>query len=182
MSCWDTNGSYNQIGFSADEGNWYIGWSWTVTTPSGDLRYTYDGWTHELQDGEYYRFTMRFIGGGELRFEVHHGSTLVFSHSASTGGTYFSISNYFTNSHNGQTYVDFTCYEEITNPLTPETPVYDFRFGNPYVDDAEFRGWQHSPWLSSSGGASVPEGVTVQINTGPWGYVLVDNPDGSHWT
>jgi len=154
LSVWDNAGSYDQIGFTNDYGTWGLAYSWTSSC-AGSYYYSADAVT--LQPGESYNFEMS-VSSGYVHFAAYHagGGTLVWSHSADTGGTNFQVAGSY--SCNSESWWDYTDYEEVYDTTGPVVP-YDFFFTYNWADSFGSVG----TWGTFS--SSAPSGVNVWVGT-----------------
>jgi hypothetical protein len=165
LSCFDSAGSYDQIGMSAWAGNWWLLWSWTTHDIWGNLFYHYDAMALSLMSGWWYTFAMVAEGNGYVRFELWtHGYRDWYSRKL-TGGTVFPLA--YTILLGIYLYVDFTLYEEVYWTQQP-TPPYDFLFHQTWVDSNL---WSY--WCTFKTGTGWLVAVTWNAND-----VFVDNPNG----
>lgn len=175
LSAWDSNGSYDQIGFSDTYGSWGLAYSWT-TGPSSNLTFHYSSKAMALSSGLTYTFNIT-VKSGLTHFVVFQGSTKIWSLEAPTGGDYLVLSN----SHNAETY-GYTDYEEVWKASTFKgtTPEFDFNFSDNYWTSMNGNnsptGWST---LLPAQNCSAPSNVTVVIRGNS---VLVDNPCPPHFS
>ena len=163
LSAWDSNGSYDQLGFSNTYGTWGLTYSWT-SGPSDNLIYHYSSNAMALSEGATYTFSIT-TKGGVTQFIADQGSTQVWSLDAPTGG------NYLVVSYSDSGYYNYTDYEEVwLTDTSGGSPAFDFYFYDNYwvpVGGGEYA----ATWTSWSSGA--PSNVAVIISGNS---VLVHNP------
>jgi hypothetical protein len=153
LSVWDNAGSYDQIGFTNDEGTWGLAYSWTSYC-AANYYYSPDALT--LQRGQSYDFDM-FVSSGYVDFAAFYESnaTIAWSYSADTGGTAFEVAESYS-CDSGSSY-DYTDYEEVYNTTGPVVP-YDFLFTYNFVGTSLESSW--STWSSDA-----PSGVNALLNS-----------------
>jgi len=184
LSAWDSNKSYDQIGFDAINGSWGLVYSWTTLDGGGNLHYHPDNLSQyddemNLSLGTTYTFSIT-VQFGYTDFSVYQGGTLVWEELASTGGYYLILSNnYYVNSNYG--YVpDFQDYEEVWLTHTANgAPNFDFYFYNQYwvsTNGTSYvaKAWVNYTWADPSYNAVIPSGVAVVITDDA---VVVQNPN-----
>ena len=158
ISCFDDNGSYNQIGFLANYGAWWVIYDWT--TYDSNFNYHFHGGGVPVSTGGCYAFNITTQSGFTNFTACDESSTQILFYTAPTGGNCL---------HLCWTYQD---YEEVWWTHTGEVaPTYDFYFYNQY-------------WVSTNGTTSVstwlpfesdcPSGVSEEISGDS---VLVENPN-----
>jgi hypothetical protein len=165
LSAFDSNGSYDQIGFSADYGTWGLSYSWT-SNKGRHTTYHYSPNAKTLTPGTY-TFTIT-TAGGVTDFAAYQGSTQVWSlnPAAPTGGNYLVLAN----SYSG--YYDYTDYEEVWQTSTRGgAPGSDFTF-SPNTWTGTDSSVNPPAWTIFTT-AKTPGNVAVNINGGD---VTVDNP------
>ena len=153
LSVWDNAGSYDQVGFSNDYGTWGVAYS-TSTYCAGTYYYSPDAFT--LTQGQNYVFDMT-ISSGTVYFTAINSATanIVWSYSTYTGGTNFVEQG--TYSCNGNSYYDYTDYEEVYSTTGPVVP-YDLFFTYNSAG-----GYLVTTWNSFT--SSAPSGVTALISS-----------------
>ena len=173
LSAWDTAGSYDQIGFTDDQGIWGLAYS-TTTECAGT--YHYDPGAMELTRGTTYRFGMS-IASGTVSFEADQNASgtwsPVFTLAQVTGGATFEIARTF--SCNGTAYYDLTDYEEVYETTGP-VPPYDLFFTNNTADGLPVTAWETFTDLSPGGVSVLPNGANTTVANEP--YVLTFGPPG----
>ncbi|MCD6514800.1 MAG: hypothetical protein J7L07_07735 [Candidatus Odinarchaeota archaeon] len=120
ISVFDNNGSYDQIGFAAQNKEWKIIYSWTTyNAREGRVEYHHEITDISLKDGWVYLFEMYTNGNGRVTFQVEGHAVdgswrweTVFRKTVTTGGSYFIIAPQYYNPWSHETYRDFTDYEE----------------------------------------------------------------------
>ena len=87
LSAFDSNGSYDQIGFCAYYGVWGLAYSWTTTGSPypGSVTYIFDPIAMILSPGVAYMFSIT-TQVGVTYFVAYQGSRTVWSLAVSTGG------------------------------------------------------------------------------------------------
>jgi hypothetical protein len=174
LSAWDSNGSYDQIGFSNFYGTWELAYSWTTGPPS-NLTFHYPlnlNETRTLTEGATYTFSISFLTmNGVALFRAELGTpqsdaTPFWSLNATTGGNYLILSNTYSG------YLGYTNYEEVWYTHTSGGfPNFDFYFyNNSWV--ALNHTTNPTTWTVLDTTARPPSNVFVQINGSA---VLVDN-------
>ena len=163
LSAWDSNGSYDQLGFSNTYGTWGLSYSWT-SGPASNPTYHYSSNAMALSVGATYTFSIT-TEGRVTQFIAYQNSTQVWSLDAPTGGNYLVVSSYYSG------YYNYTDYEEIWQTDTSGgAPAFDFYFYDNYWVPIG-GGENAATWTSWSSGA--PSNVTVIISGNS---VLVHNP------
>lgn len=123
LSIWDNTGSYDQIGFTDDNGLWGLAISYTtgfnVTTCSGTLHYHYGADYANLTAGTQYSFSIT-IKSGTVYLQAYTGSTFVYQIKTHNGATSFSVANSFCG------YYDYTVYEEAYMNTATAVPNHNF--------------------------------------------------------
>ena len=116
MSVWDNTGSYDQIGMANSFGVWGFTFSFTSYCAQN---YYYNPDLFTLTPGATYTFTME-LNDGELYFVAYEGQSYVGGLSVINDATSFNVSWGYT--CEGNTYYDFTDYEEVyyTQQKTPD--------------------------------------------------------------
>jgi hypothetical protein len=153
LSVWDSAGSYDQIGFTDDDGVWGLTYSWTTACAAS---YNYNPDAMNLQRGTTYDFVMT-IGSGTVVFDVYGpGGGLVWHLNAATGGSDFVIASTYTCSSGS--YDDYTDYEEVWDSAPQNVPSYDFFF-----TDNMLNGGPETSWTTFY--ASAPSTVVVYISS-----------------
>lgn len=165
LSCIDSAGSYDQIGFSADYGHWGLTWSWTEVDFWGGYTYHYDPSAITLSTNTHYRFEMS-LSNGYLTYSMSVGGWTEWTKTVYTGGTYFILNeNAWVGIH---LYTCFTNYEEIWY-TDHQTPDFDFKFRNTQTASGYWDNWNVFD-------VNAPSGIGVTIST-THHYVYVTNPD-----
>lgn len=183
LSCWDSAGSYDQLGIACYNGEWNIAWCWTEHDIWGfvtEYHYSHDSSNianrEVLPKYTYYIFTM-LINNGDLTYIVDEigGSNLYWSKTVHTGGYWMNLARWFTMGLLYVIYDDFTLYEEVYSTDTG-TPGADFKFRyTQYYEYLYGTSWEYfDGWAEYSAG-SYPSTVSITIGTTSH-YVLVDNP------
>ena len=169
LSCYDNNGSYDQLGFCANNGFWELAYSYTVGNPAYLSSYRWDANAMTLSQGTTYTFNMT-VQNGIAFFVAYQGSTMVWSQHNSTGGNYLIVAN--QDPYWGSGGPDYTDYEEIHNTSTAGgAPGFNFNFHNQYW--VATNGSSHAAtWIKYTFGP-VPDGVNVVI---AGDYVVIGNP------
>ncbi|MDE1860902.1 MAG: hypothetical protein KGH72_04275 [Candidatus Micrarchaeota archaeon] len=124
MSAWDSAGSYDQIGFADNNGQWGLAYSWTTGPPS-NLSYHFSPEAMPLISGDMYTFNI-IAQSGYTQFLAYQGSNEVWSIIEPTGARYMNLSTY-----NYGGFLGYTDYQEIWNISQPsgvDAPPYDFNF------------------------------------------------------
>jgi hypothetical protein len=135
LSLWDNASSYDQIGFTNDNG--VFGIAYSTTSPCAGYYY-YSPNAYDLTPGATYNFSMS-IADGTVAFVVSYldGPT-VWALNQTTGGSYFVESAFYTCYYSyyypNVTAYDYTDYEEVYS-TAGELPPYDFFFGSNLADD-----------------------------------------------
>ena len=159
LSVFDSNNSYDQLGFVS----WYGQWQVVYSTTSGCSIYYSEYPGQQLVRGQTYVFEMT-ISSGIVHFSVTIANTAdtVFSTDVTTGGTDFVLQSFYPACSD---VYDFTDYEEVMDTTGPFVP-YDFFFTNneasPYLDG----GTEVAAWGVMSSASPPPSGVNVFLNTG----------------
>lgn len=105
ISVFDNNGSYDQIGFAAQNKEWKIIYSWTTyNAREGRVEYHHEITDISLKDGWVYLFEMYTNGNGRVTFQVEGHAVdgswrweTVFRKTVTTGGSYFIIAPQYYN-------------------------------------------------------------------------------------
>ncbi len=173
LSCWDSNWSYDQVGFGEHQDEWRFYYSRSVYLSDGTLKIIPKA-PYKLQLGVTYKYLMKINSGG-VYFKLYKkvGSSWllkksIFKH---TGGTGLFVTWRITTNY-GDTYYSFTNWEETTPDSNP-APPFDIKFIDTRVDGFAFNSW----WDFYAG--SVPSGIHIRYGWEQWPYtqyVLVDNP------
>jgi hypothetical protein len=155
LSCFDSNGSYDQLGFCANNGAWELDYCWTAGDPSLDSSYHNHPNSATLSQGTTYTFNIT-VQNGFAYFVAYQGSTLIFSEDAPTGGNYLILSNdYF---EYGQFWVGYTDYEEVYDTTTAGgAPGFNFYFHDQY-------------WVATNGSTYAP--TWTIFTTANWPYAV----------
>jgi len=180
LSAFDSNGSYDQIGFCAYYGVWGLSYSWTVGSPypASNVVYYYDPAAMILSLGATYTFSIT-TQAGVTDFVAYQGSRMVWSLAVSTGGDYLVVSNYCAAGKRAAPPYDYTDYEEVYYTSTPNgAPDFNFNFcNNTWLST---HGTLHNaiwtPWYSPDQ-PQIPNNVQVVVNSNS---ALVENP-GTWW-
>ena len=137
LSCIDSNGNGNQVGFSADYGHWGLTWCYTTHNWYGAYTYYYDPSAVTLTPGNSYRFEM-FLSNGYLYFQLVVGGWTDWTKSVHTGANHFILNRFVQVGI--YTYPCFTNYEEVfwTDATTPN---FNFRFQNTQTLDDYWDSW-----------------------------------------
>ena len=127
-SIWDSASSYDQIGFDAYNGVWGVVWS-VDPNCNGVYHYLNDAYT--LTPNTLYKFVMALDGQGSVDFTVYKDTfgslNQVYSDSYYTGGMWFEGGSSWGCS-NGNTYADYTNYEEVYDTQAQSWPDFNFLF------------------------------------------------------
>lgn len=159
ISAWDNAGSYDQIGYAADNGQWGTTFSWTDDPGSGACAqvFHYNPAAYHLTRGTTYLFAMT-IASGVVTFNVENSAGgILWTLNAPTNGTAFEVDQQY--SCGGSTYGGFTDYEEDYT-TTQAMPSYDFAFLYTKVSGASETNWTT---LSAAGTGSPPSNVGVSV-------------------
>jgi outer membrane protein assembly factor BamB len=177
LSAFDSNGSYDQIGFSALFGSWGLSYSWTSGLPyPGSAVYHFSPEAMILSPGVTYTFNIT-TQTGVTHFIAFQGSSKIWSLDAPTGGNYLILSNYYSAGKRGRAPYDYTDYEEVYFTSTPEgAPNLDFNFcNNTWMSaDGSLHDATWTPWYSPDEPFLIPNNVKVIIKGDA---VLVKNPN-----
>jgi hypothetical protein len=157
LSLWDNASSYDQIGFTNDNG--VFGIAYSTTSPCAGYYY-YSPNAYVLTPGVTYNFSMS-IDKGVVDFVVSYtNGTPVWTLTQTTGGSFFVESAFYTCYYSyyypNITAYDYTDYEEVYTTLG-NLPPYDFFFGANLADDSPVNGF-------SVFTTYLPGPVTVPIN------------------
>ncbi|MBD3160205.1 MAG: hypothetical protein GF309_15615 [Candidatus Lokiarchaeota archaeon] len=172
LSCIDAPGaSYDQIGFGAYSGDYYLIWSWTEHNWWGEYTYHTHGGP-QLHKGWYYTFEM-IADDGYITFNMYVQGYLEYTRTAETGGNYFVLDDWVKVGF--YTRRSFTLFEE---GLVQDAPDNDLKFQDTkaYASDGYPSGHWDS-WVEfyqSQGSFTVPSEVDVTINKDQH-YVFIDN-------
>jgi hypothetical protein len=190
LSAWDSNNSYDQIGFDAIDGLWGLVYSWvtfdnygTPTTypyPNKNDLFKYED-EMNLSLGTTYCFVIT-TQSNYTYFDVNlEDGTQIFQAVAPTGGNYLILNNsiYINSAWYGWV-PDYQTYEEVWKThATNGAPNFDFYFynqgwvatnGTSYVANV----WNNFTWADPSYNAVIPSGVAVVITDDA---VVVQNPN-----
>jgi hypothetical protein len=150
MSVWDSANSYDQIGFANDYGTWGLVYSWTNSCANA---YYYTADAMALVPGQSYIFNMAIESGGNVLFSAQNvsGHAQLWSLLAPTGGTYFSVQEFYSPCSGDY---DYTDYEESYDS-TQNVPTYDWFFTNNTMN-----GNNEVNWTSFAAG-TYPAGIVV---------------------
>jgi hypothetical protein len=174
LAAWDSNGSYDRIGFSAIVGAWLLYYSWTTGPPSNLISHSagQSGEAITLTQGATYTFWISFwTQNGTAQFGANQvtpkgGVTPFWSLNAPTGGNYLYVSYLY------QDYLGYANYEVVTSThISGGSPNFDFYFRNNSWTDLNHTNYPTN-WKELSTTYSAPINVAVQINGSD---VLVDN-------
>lgn len=180
-SIWDSAGSYDQIGIASDNGVWGWVWSWTSYC-AGTYYFTTDGYT--LSQGASYAFRMQDFSNGSVEFQLYYqyvqSGDLLATHWAHTGGTYFLEQSSYSCS--GNSYYDYTDYEEVYSLAQQNVPNWSFAFMGNLANGASVTSWAQMYVNSPSAIYSLNSGSDVTVaNQGWWlnffGNVVSASPD-----
>ena len=178
LSAYDDNGSYDQIGFCNNWGNWELAYSWTTGPITNHIHHTVpNNTTHgpTLSLGATYTFNIT-VQDLVTHFIAYQGSTEIWSQDAPTGGHYLFLAN---------TYIDWTSsaydyqdYEEIWHTHTVGgTPGFNFYFFDQYwvaTNGTSYAAtWTSFAHADPTWSSSVPAGISVLIDGGS---VYIWNP------
>jgi hypothetical protein len=173
LSCYDSNGSYDQLGFCADYGIWGLAYSYTVGNPANTGNYRWDADAMNLSQGTTYTFNIT-VENTIAYFVAYQGSTEVWSEANYTGGNYLILANqdpYWGSGSEG-----YTSYEEVHNTTTEGgAPSFNFYFYHQYWVATNGSSYA-STWTSftvAQYGYSVPNGVEIVIDGDS---VMIGNP------
>ena len=129
LSAWDLAGSYDQIGFSNDNGVWGLTESYTTgvnpITCAGSPTYIYSANAMALTSGQGYLFAMTTVSGPGTWLEAYSvqptGRTLVYALHVLTGAANpgLTVQGFFCG------YYDYTVYQETYGTTT-------YAYPNPY--------------------------------------------------
>ena len=123
LSDWDSNGSYNQIGFSNYYGTWGLTYSWTSGLHPNET-YHYNPNVMVLSLGTTYTFSIT-TENGFTNFSARQGGVQVWSEMAPTGGDYLFLEFLYLE------HADYTNYQEVWQTSVPGgSPAFDFFFFN----------------------------------------------------
>jgi hypothetical protein len=174
LSCWDSNWSYDQIGYGEYGGNWRFYFSRSIYTKNNELKCLPEA-PYVLNLGTTYKYVMKIYSNGYLYYKLYKKSgsswNLIKLYSRKTGGTGFFVTWRITTSY-GDTYVCFTNWEETNNDNNP-APSFDIKFIDTRVDGTGF-----SSWIDLFAG-EVPDGIDIEYGWEEWPYtryVKIDNP------
>jgi len=111
LSIWDNAGSYDQIGFTDDDGVWGLAYSYT-TGPCFDVSYVYTPDEQPLTGGQEYLFAITTASGPGTWLEAYSvaadgDATQFFALHALTGATSLVQNDFYCG------YYDYTDYEEV---------------------------------------------------------------------
>jgi len=120
MSIWDNAGSYDQVGFTDDDGVWGLAYSYT-TGPCTSVSYVYNPDVMSLSQGQEYLFAITSAEGPGVWFEVstvaaNGAVTLIWYLHALTGATSLEQTNFYCG------YYDYTDYEEVYGTTSYSQP------------------------------------------------------------
>jgi hypothetical protein len=136
LSVFDSNGSYDQIGFGALPGNffdrygsWNLVYSWTTGSPNNPTYHSY--WLGSvLARGNRYTFLISCRSGVvtlAAKLVTLQGAQIVWSLNITTGGNYLIINRTYMG------YPDYTDYEEVFSTHSPfGNPAFNFCFYDNY--------------------------------------------------
>ena len=144
LSIWDNAGSYDQIGYSGDNGVWGLTYSYTTGSCSSPT-YVYNPDYFSLTPGQEYLIAITTQNGPGTWLEVYTVSntgaiTLIFSLHAPTGATSPGLEQ--ASFYCG--YYDYTDYEEVYGTTTYTQP-------DPYGAPGGFTWYFHENCYGSSG-------------------------------
>jgi hypothetical protein len=168
LSAFDSNGSYDQIGFGALDGAWATAYSWSTANSTGNLTYySYEG-SPDLSLGATYAFNITATGS-LIDFLIFEGSTQIWSKTINTGGTQLVLNYYFYLTGWNYIYPDYTDYEEVFYTDTG-APNFLFNFTNQYWVSTNGTVYAANSWQFYY--VSAPSSVAVAINSNS---VAIDN-------
>jgi len=159
LSVWDDNDVYDQIGFSGFFGTWGLTYAALNKCGTGN---DYSANAMTLSRGVLYTFKMT-VSSGTVTFSAYIGATQVWTLSRHTGGTAFVLADYYSCS--GNTYYDYTNYEEVYEVQNQEEPSWSFFFHGNQANGGLVVAW--SSFYQSS-----PSDVVVYVN---YGDTTIDN-------
>lgn len=177
LSTWDTNDSYDQIGFNsveiAGQDYWYFCISRSIITQSGELLILTENYVERLTPGRTYKFRMKVYSGGRLQYQLSYKSGDLWFVQETVYRTTGAVHLHIKYNHGpvyGSWYYCFTDYEE--SETGSPAPSSDFKFRETSIDGVAFSTWYNLY-------ANSPPGVTVSYGWDFWPtkpYVLIDNP------
>ena len=168
LSCFDSYGSYDQLGFCANNGQWEITYSFTIGDPYYAENYYYNASAFTLSQGAKYTFNMT-VQNGTVNYIALQDSTIVWSMANSTGGNYLVLGH--TYNEYGRDWDDYTDYEEIYTTVGA-APGFNFYFGDQYWVGLDGSKNAATSWERYDQG-SVPSGVNVVFSGS---IVWIGNP------
>jgi hypothetical protein len=135
LSVWDSNASYDQIGFMNDNGVWTVAYTTTpyCAGPNNNIWNTVYNYTYNPSIDTTYNFSMS-IHNGNVTFSVGNVWNVI----VYTGGSTFQIG--YTYTCDSLSWYDFTEYEEIYN-VNNYAPPYPIILGNTLVDNTSDMNW-----------------------------------------
>jgi hypothetical protein len=161
LSAWDSNSSYDQVGFCDDWGTWAFTVSYTTNNgsiPSG-LRYFTYNFLLNLTPGCTYAFEIQ-VTNGIANYYVQN-STGSWYASFSTGGNYVVLSNGYRGMYNYQN------YEEVWNTSdVGGAPPFNFNFFNNFWLSTTNSTWYPPAWNTYYGNTQNSQGYIVPTNVG----------------
>lgn len=135
LSIWDNAGSYDQVGFTNDNGVWGLAYS-STSFCAGTYYYSPDAIS--LQRGQTYTFAMS-ISSGTVTFAAFNSTgSAVWSLDQTTGGTSFDVAAFY--SCDSTSFYDYTDYEEVYDTADP-LPPYEFPFTSNQMGSAAETNW-----------------------------------------
>jgi hypothetical protein len=154
VSAWDSNSSYDQLGFTNDYGNWGLCYSWT-SGGSANPVYHFNPDAMNLTAGATYTFQMT-TQSGSTEFVAEKGTNQVWSLNATTGGNYLNVDTNYAD------YAGYTDYEEAYY-LDGVAPAFNFDFSS-------------NSWTSS--GVATPTAWSAFYSGSPSSVSTLINGDG----
>jgi hypothetical protein len=157
-SLWDNKLSYDQIGYSNDNGVWGLTYSYTTGTCS-ELSFHYNPDAMNLTTNTIYKFYIMTTSTGKLEFQAFAGGVEVWHLNVNTGATSLSISTLGCDNM----YYGYTVYEEVYSSSANGVPNFNFNFQKNTFQELTTGKWVHSSWeeFTTSG---TPSKVSISIS------------------
>ena len=168
LSVWDDAKSYDQLGFTNDNGTWGVAYS--TTSPCAATYYDNVN-AFSLSPDTNYLFDMQLVPGSiDFSVSLPQGGTL-WSASASSSASVFKLADTYT--CNGVSSYDYTNYEEVYDTTAP-VPPYAFFFTNNTEDsigESEWIAWGSgtppSVSVATGGTETIIENVPFAVSAAP---------------
>ena len=165
LSAYDSNGSYDQIGFDTYyNGLWGLTYSWTTGPLGGATYYPLNDTLYHnemnLSMGSTYAVSIT-VQNLTAVFTLSEGGTVIWSQNAPTGGNYLNLTRFINNTD----YFGYTDYEEVNYADgIGGAPSFDFYFTNQYWADLNGSSHTATSWERFDKDPTTPSGVDIEID------------------